>query len=53
MSSYNGFIVLLIKFNSLEKNNISRVTKVELSEPTILCRKVGDQQIKVTPGITG
>ena len=29
------------------------VTKVELSEPTSFHRKGEDQQIKVTPGITG
>ena len=29
------------------------VGKPELSEPTNFCRKFGDYQIKVTPGITG
>ena len=29
------------------------VGKPELSEPTDFCRKSGDHQIKVTPGITG
>ena len=29
------------------------VTKVELSEPTVVSRTAEDYQIKVTPGITG
>ena len=39
---------------SFTARGISRaVGKPELSEPTDFCRKSGDYQIKVTPGITG